>query len=373
MESIIIDDLREISSSHTTVRRLDVISQFVKKIGTRKVPKEILKKELIKWNIDLEAINQEYSKKKGKLVEKGKPTTAFDKYIKIIEEMGLATSLGHTLSLTRTGNILYQFIHFKNDFDDTLIYPERLFYLYLLLVKDADYFLLAADIIASAEHKINQSDAQKKFVNDIEKRLNEKRVLSSSQAKLKISEKLKVVKYNWQKAEVYAEHILAPRFEWLVNLGVLDTYKEKSSTYYNVSQKGVVFLTTIPTLNETPIHDINQKWLNNSFFQSSLSLYQNDKIVQWNDCDLAKQEKYLGNVLLKSYKLFSGGKALRIALNPFLMYSTIYLLSEENLKVEITDIIKKLENSFTFENRTYTLFNAARINEGYISINFKQG
>ncbi|WP_111309603.1 hypothetical protein [Confluentibacter sediminis] len=372
MESIIIDDLREINSSHTTVRRLDVISQFVKKIGTRKVPKEILKKELIRWNIDLEKINEDYANKKGKLAEGNRPTSAFDKYVKIIEEMGLATSLGHTMSLTRIGNVLFQFIDFKAEFDYTLIYPERLFYLYLLLSKDADYFLLAADIIASADNKINQSDSQKKFVNDIEIRLNEKRNFSTSQAKLKISEKLRVVKYDWQRAEVYSEHILAPRYEWLVDLGVLDTYKEKSSTYYKISQRGSMFLTCIPIVNETIIHDINQKWLNNLFFQSTLSLYQNDKVTEWSDCTLEIQEKYLGEVLLKSYKLFSGGKALRIALNPFLIYSAIYLLSEENLKVELTDLMNRLENSFTFENRTYKLFNAARINEGYISINFKE-
>lgn len=365
-----IDDLREINSSHTTVRRLDVISQFVKKIGLRKVPKEILKKELIKWSSELEEVDQEYSKKRGKLVEKGKPTTAFEKYIKIMSDIGLITSLGHTLSLTRIGNVLYQFIDCKNDYDYKLIYSERLFYLYILLSKDADYFLLAVDIIASVGGKINQSESQKKFVNDIEIRLKEKRNFSSSQAKLKISEKLRVIKYDWQRAEVYAEHILAPRFEWLVDLGVVDTHREKSNTYYKISRKGIHFLSTIPNLNKTLIHDINQKWLNNSFFMSSLCLYEKNKVIEWKDCSVETQEEYLGEVLLKSYKLFSGGKALRIALAPFLIYSSIYLVSEKKIKIELIEILQKLENSFTFKNRIYKLFYAARINEGYISIKF---
>ena len=141
------DDVREVGSSHTTVRRLDVISQIVKKVGKRRASKEILKRELIEWNISLEKIKPSYSLKKGKLVEGTKATSAYSRYLKIAEEFGLISSIGHTISLTKTGNILNHIVNGKDDFDYFLSFSEKMFYLYLLLNKDADYLLLAIDIV----------------------------------------------------------------------------------------------------------------------------------------------------------------------------------------------------------------------------------
>lgn len=94
MNLLYADDVREVGNAHTTVRRLDVISQIIKKIGKRRAPKEILKRELIDWNISLEKVKPEYSLKKGKLVEGTK--AAYSRYLKIAEEFGLVSSIGHT-------------------------------------------------------------------------------------------------------------------------------------------------------------------------------------------------------------------------------------------------------------------------------------
>lgn len=370
MQNLIVDNLREIDNSHTTVRRLDIASQCIKRIGDRRVPVEIIKKELIAWNIELNSYDPDYKDKKGKLVEgeENKPTTAFPKYITIIREMGLISQIGHTVSLTRTGYVLYQLIKEKEQFDYYLNSYEKLFYLFNLFSKDADYLLLALDTINCYKDGINQKDAQDKFKTNLENRLSNKLKIATNQARIKIAEKLRVVRHQWRKAEVYSEHILAPRFEWLTDLGILSTDKIKGSTIYRITPTGKLLMDKLPKFSDFDIHDINEEWLRNYAFKNFVTLLSIEDIKNWTEIDPHLQNEYLGAALDESYQLFSGGRALRIALSPFVLYTCINFMVEKKVLVEINDIINKLKARFLYKDRIYNAFVAARQNEGYVSI-----
>ena len=116
IEGFIADDLRIINSTNTQLRRLEIISGFIKKIGRRQIPSELLKVLMIEWSLKVEKLFPEYVEKNGRLTINQKPTTAFQKYVSLMKEMGLIKQLGSVISLTTNGIVLFTLINENDEF-----------------------------------------------------------------------------------------------------------------------------------------------------------------------------------------------------------------------------------------------------------------
>ena len=175
-----------------------------------------------------------------------------------------------------------------------------------------------------------------------------------------------IVSNEWRNAESYSEHIIAPRLEWLIDLNILI----KNEKHFILTPNGTDFVSKFPNINEIEnIIDVNKNFLNQNRFNILTNLFLDANTYDvWESLNDSKQNEILGDCLLLFSKILKSGSALRIALEPSLLFSSIYLLCEKNVLVEFNEIIKKLQESFYYKNKRFKIKTSARMNEGYINI-----
>lgn len=372
MKNFVVDNIRFIKSTHTLVRCLGILSKYVKTIGSNQFPKEILKQQLIHWSAELEDKSEKYKNHNGKLTDRKKPTTAFNKYVDLLEGLGLVISFGHVLTNTRLGSLLSLFTKGKDDYDFPLNFQEKLFFLYLLMQKDADVIAVVLQTLNKAGGSVNQTYMQMHFETSIKDRLQKKEEFATIQAKQMIGEKLRVIQYEWTKPEVYSEHILAPRLEWLADLGIVEMRKQAGSTLYNISGKGGIFYKSLDDLPGYEMKDINEDWLiQKAFACFAVTLLDETTISYWSSVSLSERKRIMKNYLMQTYRLFSTGGAMRMALYPSMLYIAMKLLTEKGIVIEFKDIADELKETLTIDDKSFIIRPSARLTEGYISVKAK--
>ncbi len=365
---ITIDGFRFIENLQTTARQLIVCTEIAKQLNNRQLPKRILEEMLIKWSLNEEAINQEYKESKGKITKDGGKTAALRYYFSLAESLGLIKGFNNVFIDT---NISYTLLYFIEEHKEHYVAKklcENIFYLYQLLNNDADGILLCVDQIA-VDNARSQRELQSKFKETLNYRLVTKGDLASPHLKNSIVNKFRAVNYVWKKPEVYAEHIIAPRYEWLSTLGLVKINRGSKFTFYSLTEKGDKFRNACPKIGaDILITDISEKWLSSSFFDIASLLYCEQEVVKFGLLPNNTKNQQLGASLERASKFVKSSISYRLPLINSYLFICMDLLVNQNIIINFNDIYESLNPAFTYNLKTYKPKISGRLNESYITI-----
>ncbi len=77
------------------------------------------------------------------------------------------------------------------------------------------------------------------------------------------------------------------------------------------------------------------------------------------------------NYLMQTFRLFSTGGAMRMALYPSMLYIAMKLLTERRIVIEFKEIADELKETLVIDDKSFIIRPAARLTEGYISVKAK--
>jgi hypothetical protein len=367
-----IDGFRFINNLHTTVRQLFICSKIVRLLGKRQLPFELLKDEIITWSYKEEEQSEIYRNSKGKLTEinkkaskSGGETSSLKRYLVLCDSMGLIVNLNGYYSNTRLGHLLFYFLENKMGNDSQLDIYEKIFYSQLLLNIDADGILLVFQLLF--DKNLRQSEIQDLFKIEFNKRLNAKQYTSDFTAKSLVSEKYRTLNFTWQKPDIYAEHILIPRCEWLNSLGFVQIERKGNSTFYCISPIGNELYNSFNIIDTTnSIRDINYVFLQNHFFSVICKIgYLNIK-KYFIDLTNDEQKMLIGRYLEEAIKVIKTSSTFRLPLKESLIFLTIEISVKEQILVNNNEIVNLLKNELTYNNKQYQINDLGRPNESYV-------
>lgn len=374
--NIIVDDFRFIGGLHTTTRILPICSAILKIIGPKQLPLELLKKMAIEWSMQIEESDLSYSLRKGKLTDRNKKTketkstTSFEHYIHLLQSFGLLHRTGNIITTTRLGSILNLFskettsILALND-------NERIFYILHIFNLDADALLLLLSILFKMEEGISQKNILVLFKEYMTERINVKRDYANTTATEKIRDWYLKITTGWEKPEIYAEHLLVPRLEWIAELGFVKITKSGSQTNYKLSQNGAKFYESIPILENSNVRDVNESWLRNNIVSTSVRVLPNKNQAEISSFPMLSEigkAQVLGKQIEAAFKIIDTSGALRISLYPTFLYISTNLFVENKLILEFSVLADFLKNPISFNSKKYFIKESARITESYITI-----
>lgn len=365
----IVDGFRFIENLQTTARQLIVCTEIAKQLNNKQFPKRILEEILIKWSLKEEESNSFYNDSKGKITNDGKKTAALRYYFSLSESLGLTKGFNNVFINTNTSYILLHFLsNQKKDYSTPISFIEKIFYLFQLLTIDADGILLCIDELKDSQYK-NQSQLQKDFKNALNERLLIKSDLASLHHKSTILNKFRAVNYVWKKPEVYAEHIIAPRYEWLYTLGLVNISRESNYTLYSISEKGVDFYNYLPKVGlEHSLIDISDKWIFENVFSLFDLLYLNQNGKKFSLLIRTEQINCLGESMEKAIKYVKSSLSYRLPLYNTYLFVSMDLLINQQVVINFKDIYDSLQRTFIFNDKTYIPKMSGRANESYITI-----
>ena len=367
-----IDELRIIEHTNTQIRYLPIISQILRTIGGKSMSTTILKTILDKWSIEQERKSSLYRNHNGILTNNEKPTTAFPYYIELMLNLGLLSKINDVVRNSKYG-ILFLTLEKFNTENLSLSQIEKFFYLFFILLKDADNVILILQIINENNGVADYKYLREQYEIYLKQRLKLKAINSSSYSQLAISNKLRKVEFVWQNAKEYSKHIIPPRIEWLIDIGILQEVDNKKSKKFEFSDLGKKFYNSLEFIDDSKTKDINDLWLLDQFvYVFQFLCKKNNKITDFNTLDEASKIEFLSEIIPVAYKELDTDGMRRISGLPFYIFVMIIGVVQYNLSISFSSLKSKLLQSFTTHQFTFAFRESSRINESYLTVSINE-
>ena len=363
---------RAIKEPNSLVRRLRYMSQILRLVGQRPLNKNVLISKLKDWsNIHNDNLqNYKYNTGAAHSTKKKGMNLLAANYLDLTVKLGLLSKISDVYQLTRIGRVLLSLLDDKPNEELNSFFlqeDEQIFYLYQILQRDADVLLTVLNMVQSTKNPTHKN-LQKRFQRAFLDRLKAK-ISASSQEHItrRLYDRQVEVMTEWKKPESYAAYIVPPRLHWLLDLGLLDTTKEKNSFIYQLTEVGQNLMKTFPKLKNSNIPDVTDSWFNTHFFSEVGSLIiPNADFRQWKDIEEEVRQKVCEKYIPAAFNKFRKTNIPKISLTQGVMYLCISLVTELHILTNISELLQWFQKPRTLENYKYEARISARENESYL-------
>ena len=362
---------RAISAPSSIVRRLRYLSQILRLVGERPLNKDILVAKLSDWSNTHTSNLENYKDNTGTIhsMKKKGGTLLSANYLDLTVKFGLLSKISNVYQLTRIGRVLLTLLNDKpnkelNSF--CLNQDEQIFYIYQILQQDADTLLTTLNMLQSLENP-SLKNLQKRFQQAFLDRLKAK-ILASSQEHItkRIHDRQIEVAMEWKKPANYAAYIIPPRLHWLLDLGLLDSTKEKNGFVYQLTETGRNLIKTFPKLKDSNIPDVTDSWFNTHFFSAVGPLIIPDAgFKQWRDVNDKVRQEACETYISTTFDKFRRSSVPKISLTQGMIYLCICFVTELHLLTNVQELIQWFQKPRTLGNYRYEVRTSARENESY--------
>ena len=364
---------RAISAPSSLVRRLRYLAHILWLVRARPLSKDILAIKLRDWSYthtnDLE--NYKYQTGAAHSVQKKRMTQLAINYIDLAVKFGLLSRISNVYQLTRIGRVLLSLVNDKLDENPNLFClreDERIFYIYQILQQDADFLLTVINMVQSLENP-DHKKLKENFYDFFLERL-ETKILTSSQEHItnRLHDRQVEVNTEWKNPDSYAAYIIPSRLHWLLDLGLLDSKKEKNSFSYQLTEVGQNLIKTFPKLRNSNIPDVTDAWFNTQFFSEVSPLIISVPDYQlWKNVDNQVRQEACTKYLPTAFDKFRRTSSVpKISLTQGAMYLCLSFVTELHLLTNLDELIQWFQKPRILENYKYESRVSARENESYL-------
>lgn len=340
-----------IASTNTKVRRLGyfkILSLFLLDGG---VPSNLINRKFEIFCTRFAEYISNAKNDKG-IVKQSKNGISAKPYIEVAQEFSYLNKLRNIYTSGKQFKV-YQALQekYSNSEKDIFILNEfdKLFFLESILSSDYLYFSILLKMFfqkRELEYKQLKITFQDEIIEKLKKVQKEAQIDNRSLIRNLRSLIDRINK--WEKPQIYLEHILMPRLNWMLDLGILE---EDSNNKYRLSQFGDKLHLTFEgwdKVNEIPVISV-VGFLNRSFlkvFHESLSDKPRRNFT--NDF-LPDVRKYID----ESFILFKTLAPNRVTASQALNYTKYRLYFENNVACDVDYIknilIKELSSNYVFK------------------------
>ena len=364
---------RAVKEPSPLVRRLRYVSQILRLVGQRPLNEEILVARLRDWSNthgdDLK--NYKYNTGAAHSNQKKRMTLLASNYLDLTVKFGLLSKISNVYQLTRIGRILLSLLDDESN-DElnlfTLHQDEQIFYIYQILQQDADTLLTIVNMLQSLENP-SLKNLRENFQRFFLERLKAK-ISTSSQGHIinRLHDRQVKVTTEWKNPEGYAAYIVPPRLHWLLDLGLLDSEKEKNNFIYQFTDAGQNFVEEIlPKLPNSDILDVTEAWFGTDFFSKVGPLIvSTTNFQQWQDVSDKVRQEACEKYVPAAFDKFRRTSIPKISLTQGVMYLCISFVTELHLLTNVQELIQWFQKPRILENYKYEARISARENEAYL-------
>lgn len=354
----------KILNSNTKLRRLGYLKILLKMFQEQsKVSISKISVKFEKYCHDYNRYLELHKNKKGNIVITKTGNSAYP-YIELAVNLGL---IHKSVGFYEVGKIGKVYITLKDKINNTDTNPFQLskfdisFFLELLLKEDYWYIfsiLEATAKIPNTSFKTLKKDFKQILLNQIKLFINEaqfnnpQKVLSLKVLERRINE--------WKKPEVYMEHVLMPRLNWLYDMDLIDLKLDLS---FQLTEPGKKLLFNLAVWNDIGLHKIvsPNSYIDNYYMRIIDYVYSVQNYKYTKEAD----EEFL-NCLNDSFILFKTIAPNRITFSSFATYTKHFLFWNKAFIVDTENI----KNAFELNKVPNYIFKYQdQYQDGYIQKN----
>jgi len=356
---------RALEGTNTKTRRLAYLTAIVSMLRRSSLGERLLLSRLVRWSQEHKQHLASYWVQTGE-VTSTRRNSAGARYLHLAVTLGLIAPISGAYRATRMGLVLLAL----NDHHGVGYNPfflakvERLFYTYMLLERDADILLTITDSLLK-HPGISLARLQQTFQEDFLSRVSLKIELGQdSKLKQYLLERRAEVR-EWKNPKRYAEHIVPPRLNWLLDLGFLEPEQFKRHRYF-LTEAGRRFLETLPRPGGK-FSDVTDEWLVLDFWPSAAGgLLSIEPLVEWDQIDEINRQKACAQLLVETFKAFQHTIVPKVSLTQALFYLSVKLILEHRMGAAPEHLREWLSSPRTLNGRRYEVRFSPQENASYL-------
>lgn len=353
-----------ITEINTQVRRLGYVSAILSILSNRTFNETLLLDRLQNWSVEHKSELAEYVNTQGEI----KPTrrkTAAKRYLNFSVSLGIVGRIAGACRVTRFGKILLPFLGEKKSNNRFLLdLPERCFYLYWLLVHDSDRMMTVLDMLTKSSGQTlacYQREFQEYYLHRLDIRISAE---TGRIAREMLALRNRVA-HEWRQPERYAESIVPPRINWLVDLG-LARISMTRGTPAELTPEGVRLTNELPQLDSSDIHDVKPIWLRQAFFTTASHLFGYEGKIEWQSMAWTDKKTLLDSLIPNTFSTLRSTPARKVTLFPALFHMALHLAETHHIWANMEEIQVDLEQHSKEVDSRYEVRFSHRENESYL-------
>jgi hypothetical protein len=359
---------RALEGTNTKTRRLAYLTAVVSMLGHSSLSERTLLTKIARWSQDQKLALEDYWVQTGE-VTSTRRNSAGARYLHLATNLGLIASISGAYRATRVGLVLFALLQ-QYDLNLNpffLTQCERLFYLFSLMSRDADIILAVTDYLeehpgSSLAHI--QTDFQETFISRLGHKLATCRDDKLRQSLLERRSEVE----RWTKPKRYAEHIIPPRLNWLLDLDFFEPGRFRRHRYI-FTEAGVRFLSALPHIDDTNFSDIGDEWLTSGFWTVAVwRLLGTEPLSKWNELDEENRQVLCAPLLIETFRTFQRTVVPRVSLTQAMLYLVLRLVLEHKVAAGPAFLAGWLATPLTVGNQRYEVRFSPRENESYLIV-----
>ena len=320
--------------TNTKVRRLGYLSMLISLFEeTPRIAKKNLNRVMEQKAIENRNAIDNYKNKKGVILP-SKTGVSANPYIKLAIEIGVIREMTGHYELGKMGRVFLEakkvtHISQVNPFELTTF--EKVFWLERLLEQDFVYMLTLMEY-EYVSKTASYSDLRKRFDSLVVEKLESiSSRVKDNMRRIAIRGAIQRIK-GWKKSEVYLEHILMPRINWLFDLDLLDLKKDLSFELTKEGQQLFLHLAEWRDLGKTEICNAS------SYLETFYMHIANDIFMEGQGDCTSDRAPVLEDALTYCFDHFKTMAPNRVTFSIFAAFAKYTLLQNELMVVEQVDI-----------------------------------
>ncbi len=354
-----------ILNTNTKVRRIGYLKLLSEYLKQKKVSASFINKNFEEFALKYEDELKKYRNPKGLIKKQVKTGGSAKPYISLARELNLVNVLNNIYSYGKSFRV-YSVL--KNELNQTsdnifnLTSFDKLYFLEQILRMDYFYISSLLEII-HIKGETSYLELKDMFQNFILERLNnfiEQIISDKSQKAVGEIKSIQERINRWKKPDVYLEHVLMPRINWLFDLELLDMDERLSVTLTNYGTKLSEHLNYWNDINRKRI--INP----NSFLDNFIiHIYDNCYLNEGKEFDISKTKRKIVCYLKESFIHFSTLAPNRVTSSQAINYVKYKLYFIDKILIEYSDIVEFLSDE---EQDIFIYKYQSQYKDGYIQI-----
>jgi hypothetical protein len=357
---------RALEGTNTKTRRLAYLTAVIAMLGQNSLGERLLLSRIVQWSQEHKRHLASYWVQTGE-VTSTRRNSAGARYLNLATNLGLIAPIVGTYRATRIGLVLFALTEkqgvSQNPFFPTKI--EQLFYIYLLLERDADVLLTITDGLLE-QPGISLAHLQRTFQEDFLNRISQKIELSRDEILRQHLLERRAEVRGWKKPGRYAEHIVPPRLNWLLDLDILKPGQFGQHRYF-LAETGHRFLEALPRPENGSFTDVTDEWLASSFWLVAASELLNiEPLARWSQVDETDRQEICAQLLRETFRAFQHTVVPKVSLTQALLYLSMKLILEHQIGTAPDCLKEWLSSPRVLDGRRYEVRFSPRENASYV-------
>ena len=322
--------------TNTKVRRLGYLNILLKLFADNyRIAKKSLPRQLEAKALETKEFLEAYKNKKGAITPSKTGVSAVP-YIKLALELKVIREGNGFYELGKMGRVFLETKKIINDTSDSpfkLTTFEKVFWLERLLEQD---YLYLSTLMVYALYNENPSYADlrgcfNQLITEKLEKVHSEAVMVPVQTKMALKAAIDRIK-GWKKPDVYLEHVLMPRINWLYDLDLL---KLEDDLSFKFTQEGKLLIVNILEWG-----DLSQKVIcNPESYLYSFYMHVANAIFKNSEGDDSKMKnEALLDALIYGFDHFKTLAPNRVTYSVYAAFAKYTLLLNKNMLVEAADI-----------------------------------